>query len=287
MTERGSARIMDYTQSGETTNDTNKGTEMKKSLVMLAAGGLILTLGAGSALADSHEEGGLKPASPIELFACNYLDGKGPADLDNAVDDWNDWADEHGVTEYSAWTLVPYYSSPEQEFDFLWLGGTAKAATLGRIQDMWIAKGTKEQEGFNEVISCNAHANYSTLQIKTPPERENPENIVVSFSDCNTADGVTFDDLVPALMEWAKYREGHGSTSGMWVMFAAYGGGGEEFDFKFVQAWQNLADQGADYDQFNESGWAKGNELFQGRVSCDSSRVYLATNRRMAESDDD
>lgn len=260
---------------------------MKKPLVMLAAGSLIFTLAAGTVLADSHESGELQPASPIELFTCNFADGKGPADLDKAVDDFNDFADERGITEYTAWTLVPYYASTEQEFDILWLGGTAKAATLGRIQDMWLAEGTKEQEGFNEVIPCNAHMNFATLQFKTPPKRENPKNIVVSFSDCNMADGVTFDDLVPSLMEWAKYREDHGSTSGMWVMFPAYGGGGEEFDFKFVAAWQNLAEQGADYDQYNESGWEKGNELFAGKVSCDSARVYLGTNRRMAESSDD
>ena len=260
---------------------------MKKSVFMLAMSGLIVMLGTNIALADSHEEGELKPATPVELFACNYAEGKGPADLDKAVDDFNDWGDKNGITEYTAWTLVPYYASPEQEFDVLWLGGTAKAATLGRIQDMWLAGGTKEQEGFAEVIPCNAHTNFATLQFKAPPKRENPKNIVISFTDCNTAEGVTFDDLVPSLMEWAKYREDHGSTSGMWVMFPAYGGGGEEFDFKFVASWQNLEEQGADYDQYNESGWQKGNELFAGKVSCDSARVYLATNRRMAEADED
>lgn len=260
---------------------------MKNSLVLLATSGLVFAFGASTTLADSHEGEGLKPASPVEIFTCNYAEGKGPADLDKAVDDFNEFADKRDITEYSAWTLVPYYASAEQEFDILWLGGAAKAATLGRIQDQWLAEGTKEQEGFNEVIPCNAHMNFSTLQIKTPPKRENPNNIVVSFSDCNTAEGVTFEDLVPSLMEWAKYREGHGSTAGMWVMFPAYGGGNEDFDFKWVAAWQNLAEQGADYDQFNEGGWEKGNELFQGKVSCDSSRVYLATNRRMAESSDD
>lgn len=260
---------------------------MKKILIMLAFGGLVCIAGAGSALADSHVEGELKPASPLELFACTYNEGKGPADLDQAAAAWNAWADKHDLNGYSAWTLVPYYSGPEQEFDALWIGGSSKAATLGAAQDLWLATGSKEMQGFNDVWTCDAHANYATLQFKKPPERENPNNAVVSFTDCNMAEGVVFDDLVPSLMEWAAYREGHGSTSGMWVLFPAYGGGGEAFDFKFVAAWQNLAEQGADYDQYNESGWKKGNELFQGKVSCDSSRVYLATNRRMAESGDD
>ena len=260
---------------------------LKKTLIMLATSGLICTLGAGNSFADSHGEGELKPASPIELYACSYKDGKGPADLDKAVAAWNAWADKHQLNAYSAWTLVPYYSGPEQEFDVIWLGGSSKAAELGRAQDLWLATGGNEMQGFNDVWSCDTHANFATLQFKKPLERENPNSVVLSFTDCSMADGVVFDDLVPSLMEWSKYREGHGSTSGMWVLFPAYGGGGEAFDFKFVASWQNLQEQGADYDQYNESGWQKGNELFAGKVDCDSSRVYLATNRRMAESSDD
>ena len=259
---------------------------MTRHVITAAVTAATVVIAAGAAFADSHEGDGLSPASPIELFACSYADGKGPKDLDGAVKDFNAWADRHDVTEYTAWTLEPYYASPEQEFDLIWLGGTEKAAVLGAIQDEWLATGTKEAEQFNEVIPCDTHANFASLQFKKPPERENPANVVVSFTDCTLADGVSFDDLVPSLMEWSSYREGHGSTAGMWVLFPAYGGGGEEYDFKFVQSWQNLAEQGADYDQYNESGWQKGNELFAGKVSCDSSRVYLATNRRMAEDDE-
>lgn len=260
---------------------------MKKIMMVLATGGLICAFSTGAALADSHEEGEFEPISPIELFACSYNEGKGPADLDQAINGWQEWADKHDQTHYTAWTLVPYYSSPEQEFDVLWLGSAPDATSLGRGQDLWLATGREEAQGFNEVLDCSAHSNFATMQFKKPPKRENPANIVVSFSDCNMADGVVFDDLVPSLTEWSKYRESHGSTSGMWVLFPAYGGGGEDFDFKFVASWQNLEEQGADYDQYNVDGWKKGNELFRGKLDCDSSRVYLGTNHRMATSEDD
>ncbi len=260
---------------------------MRKLIAALVAAGCYLCL--GTAMADSHAGDGEEAnvAAPVEAFSCRYNEGKGPADLDKATKDFNDWADKQGIDDYSAWTLVPHYFSANQEFDVLWLGASPKAKALGRIQDMWRTTGSEAAQGFAEVITCDGHSAFAALQMKQPPERDDPSTLVVSFSDCNTADGVTFDDLVPSMMEWAKYREGHGSTAGMWVMFPAYGGGGEEFDFKWVAAWQNLAEQGADYDQYSETGWEKGNELFQGKVSCDSSRVYLATNRRMAESSDD
>lgn len=260
---------------------------MKKTLLTLAASSLVFTLGAGSALADSHEGDGLEPASPLELYACKYNEGMGPADLPKAAAAFNAWADEHKLTDYAAWTLVPFYFSPEQEFDVLWLGGSQKAAALGRAQDLWLSTGGEAAAGFNDLWTCEAHANFATLKIKSPPERENPKNVVVSFSDCNMADDMAFDDLVPSLQEWADYRDSHGSTSGMWILFPAYGGGNEDFDFKFVAAWQNLEDQGTDYDHYNEKGWQKANELFRDKVSCDSSRVYLATNQRSPDSGDD
>ena len=260
---------------------------MKKLMTALVAGSLALS--AGAVLADSHEGEAEEPnvAAPVETFACRYNEGKGPADLDKAVNKFNAWADKNGIEDYSAWTLVPYYFSPNQEFDVLWLGASPKARTLGRIQDTWLATGGKEQEAFNDVISCDGHGSMAALQMKAPPERDDPSRLVVTFSDCNISEGATFDDLYNPLMEWGKYMGEHGSKAGMWVFFSAYGGGGEEFDFKWVSAHQNLEDMGADWDHYSESGWQKGNELFVGKLECDSSRAYIATTRRMGKSADE
>jgi len=259
---------------------------MKSVLSAIVSGGLVLCF--GSVLADSHEAAADEPnvASPVEMFACKYNKGKGPADLDAAVKTFNAWADKNGVDDYFAWTLVPYYSSPEQDFDVIWLGGSKKARTLGKVQDTWIAKGGKAQQGFNDVWTCDTHAAYSSLRMKVPPTRTVPGNVVISFSDCNTAEDSSFDTLYEPLIEWGKYREGHGSTAGMWIFFPSFGGGGDDFEFKFVSAYQNLEELGADWDQMNESGWQKVNELFAGKLSCDASRTYLATNRRAGGSDD-
>ena len=260
---------------------------MKRLLTALVSCSLLLSAGIG--IADEHEGEAdeANVATPVEMFACKYNEGKGPADLDAATKKWNAWADRNGVDDYSAWTLVPYYSGPDQDFDVLWLGGSDNAKTLGRVQDTWLATGSKEAEGFAEVVSCDMHAAFAVLRMKKPPERENPSNIVISFSDCSTAEDVTFDDLYMPIIEWGKYKGEHGSTAGMWVFFPSYGGGGEDFDFKWVTAYQNLEDMGADWDQFSESGWKKAGELFAGKLQCDSSRSYLATNRRMAAQDDE
>ena len=261
---------------------------MKSVLSAIVSGGLLLCF--GSVFADSHEgeEGEANVAYPMEMFACTYNDGKGPADLDAATRDFNAWADKQGIDDYSAWTLVPYYFSDEQEFDVLWFGAADKAKALGRVQDSWIATGAKEAEGFADVMICDAHSAFSVLRMKESPAREGDSgDLVVTFSDCNTADGVTFDDLYNPMIEWGKYGAENGSKAGHWVFFPAYGGGKETFDFKWVEAYESLEDLGVDWDQFNESGWQKANELFQGKLDCDSSRTYLATSRRQASNDDD
>lgn len=251
---------------------------MKRVLISIVSGCLVIF--AGIAQADEHE--GPAPANPVELFTCKFNDGMGMADLEAPIKKFNAFADKRDWTEYTAWTLTKYYGGPAQDFDFLWVGFTGSAQVMGRMQDQWVAEGAKVQEAFDEVSPCDTHVNVASLTIKAPPEREQADKLVVSFSDCSVSDGVTMDDVMPGLMEWGKYREGHGSKAGMWVWFPAYGQGGEDFDFKFITAHENLEDQGADWDQYSAEGWQKAGKLFAGKLHCDSSRVYLASSVRRA-----
>jgi hypothetical protein len=224
---------------------------MKRLLCVLVPVALMLPYGV--AVADNHEgDEDANVASPMEMYACTYNDGKGPADLDDAIEKFNDWADDQEIEDYSAWTLVPFYSSAEQEFDVLWFGAADTARALGRVQDVWLSTGSEQ----------------------------------AAFSDCSVAEGMTFDDLYGPLREWGKYKAEHGSTAGQWVFFPSFGGGNEDFDFKWVTTASSFEALGADWDQFNESGWEKANEMFRGKVSCDSSRAYVATTRRSGADDD-
>jgi len=142
------------------------------------------------------------------------------------------------------------------------------------------------QAEFDSVTPCNAHSMFAAVNVKKPPERGDPSSVVISFSDCSVGDGKSMaDDVFPALNAWGEFRSSHGSTAGMWVFFPVYGGGGEEYDFKAVTSNSNHAAAGADFDNYDP---AKAREIFpRGMLDCDSSRSYIATNRRMAESDDE
>jgi len=257
---------------------------MKRYLITLATGGFVLAVGLNNAVAqDDDDDGG---AVPVEIYTCNYADGKGPADLDKVVANWSKWADDQETNNYSAWTMTPFYSSPEQEFDVIWMGVTETGQEMGAAQDDWLANGGDVAAEFDSVSPCNAHSMFAAVQIKDPPDREDPSSVVISFSDCTIGDGHSFSEAVmPALQSWSEFRSGHGSTAGMWVFFPVYGGGGEEYDFKWVVSHGNHADAGSDFDNYDP---AKASEIFpSGMLDCDSARAYNATNRRMAESDDE
>ena len=160
---------------------------------------------------------------------------------------------------------------------------------MGAGQDDYLANGTEIAAGFAEVVTCAAHVNFAAVEFKAPPEREDPsDNIVISFSDCNIAEGKSFDDdVAPAIRAWAEYRTEQGSEAGRWVLFPAYGGGGEEFAYKSVTAHQNHEAKGVDWDAYSAGGYKKAQEIFRGVSNCDSSRVYNATNRRRAVDDEE
>jgi len=256
---------------------------MKKFLLTLLTGGLVFATGINTAIAQDDDDS----ASPLEIYTCSYADGKGAADLDKVVAKWNKWADDQGMTDYSAWTMTPFFSSSEQDFDVIWLGATETGKSMGAAQDMWLAHGGTLADDFNSVIPCDSHSMSAVMQFKAPPKREDPpSNFVLDFSDCTIGDGMHFStDVAPALKAWSALREEQGSTAGMWVLFPVYGGGGEEFDFKFVVSHGNYSAMGADFDSYDS---VKAREIFPyGMLDCDSSRSYIVTNRRTAESADE
>lgn len=73
---------------------------MSKTLYLVASS--IPVLCAGTAFADMHENEGPDPATPIEMFACNFKDGKDMDDVQAVVDDWNKRAERQDIYDYTA-----------------------------------------------------------------------------------------------------------------------------------------------------------------------------------------
>jgi hypothetical protein len=259
---------------------TIRNKNMKKTLISSVLTGLFYLAGFGTIAA--QDDGML--VIPVELFACSYNEQKGPDDLDKVIDNWNAWADRQGIDDYAAWTLTPYYFGQEQEFDVIWVGAGKDAVALGKAQDSYLSKNEGLEDQFNEVISCDAHTNMASLNYKAPPKGATPANSIMTFSDCKYKEGATFAALSAAMGDWSQHLSDAGSKAGIWHWYPMYGGGGEEFSFKWIEAFKNFAELGVDYESFgNGGGYATSGRLFGHLLSCDSSRAYLAQSRRFVQ----
>jgi len=253
---------------------------MKKLLLTISTAGLLMIIGMGSSVA---QDDGMV-VIPVELFACSYNDRKDSDDLDDVIDKWNAHMDKNGTDSYAAWTLTPDYYGPDQEFDVIWMGAAKNAIAMGEGHDAWLADNDGIADEFAEVLTCNSHSNFASINHKALPDGSTPGSSVLTFSDCSYKEGATFAAVGAATAKWSEYLTDAGSTAGIFHWYPVYGGGGEEFTFKWLEAFTNHAELGADYERYgNGRGFETRGNLLRHLLSCDSARVYNARNRRSAQ----
>lgn len=252
---------------------------MKKTLFAMLTMSLVTIVGTGTAAAQEFAS----KVIPVEMYACTYNDRKGPEDLEKFASDWNEWADSTGMDTYAAWTLTPFYTGPSQEFDFLWIGAGTSGAALGAGQEEWLTNPGGLLDDANENWSCAVHNQFASLNYKAVPSGDQPENAVLTFSDCSMKKGASFNGLGAAMRSWSQAMTDAGSPAAIFHWYPVHGGGGDEFDFKWLQAHESLSAMGAEFDRMAGGMVFQRNQLLSHLVDCDASRVYLAKTRRTAQ----
>jgi hypothetical protein len=247
---------------------------MKKLLVAVC---LTPLLWSGIAQAQQGDDPSL---IAVELYGCNYAEGKGPKDLDKVVGKWNKWSDANSRVPYNAWTLTPMFRTGEQTLDVGWLGVWQNGADMGRGTQEWLGQ-TGMQAEFDSVIPCNSHGAYTTANVKPPGKNWPTPSGVTVFADCTVAEGKNLEDAMAVHNAWAQHLTSKGSTASMWIFFPAFGGNDVTGDYKVVNGYDDYTAWGKDYNDYtNGGGWRKARELMAGVLSCDSPRVYTTTLRR-------
>jgi hypothetical protein len=246
---------------------------MKKKLTVPVS--LLLLVGWGAASAQDEQAAG-PTAHPVETYTCKYNEGKGPADLDKVLVEWNAWMDKHGVKDYFGAVITPYYSG-DFAFDVGWLGVWPDGNAMGKLSELWTTKGSDMAEKINSVVHCESHSNFISLTVKEPPRGGDPsdKSFILSFSNCSMKEGKTFDDFMAAQQAWNAYADANGFVGGAWVMFPLYGETDNDYAFKFVESSPDFVAFGADYQRFSEGAWRKAEELYAPVVDCDHGRVYI------------
>ncbi len=257
---------------------------MNRILTTLSTTAAILAIGSSTAIAEHHEDG--FKVIPVDMYACSYKDQTGPDDLDAYVKNFNKWADDKGMDDVSVWTLTPYYFGPgdNSTFDFIWMIAGKSAAALGKTHDTWLAENDGLQEEADKFADCIGHSNFASVNHKPTPAGKTPEDSVLTFSDCNYDEGATFEGLSAAMGAWSKHLGDNGSEAGIFHWYPVYGGGGEKFDFKWIEAHRDFEAMGGDYDDYATGrGFETYGELVRPLVTCDAARVYRATSQRFTQ----
>ena len=213
--------------------------------------------------------------NPLEVYTCNYLDGKDRGDLDKVIDRWNTWTDANDPAPYTAWVLTPVFFGPEITFDLVWMGAWPTNAAMGKSLQTWQDKGSKMNGEFFNVFSCDQHSSMAVLPMQPPAEPL--ETALVRFMDCSVAEGKSPQEAVQAHAMFKKYMMSKGSDSGGWIFFPGMGSGKIDFDYKLVLANADYASLAKDSEIIaNGGGWMEAAKTFKDVAQCDSPRLYKA-----------
>jgi hypothetical protein len=239
-----------------------------------------------SQLVGAQEAGGRSESGPVELFACEFVDGKGMEDLSKANERFNKWADKNDMT-YSAWVLFPQFRSSGIEMDFLWVGSWENGAGMGSGLDAWmkeVKEDTELAQGYADVMDCSAgHVLMSSVEINAPDGP--PVDGIVWFSQCSLADGKTGMDALAAHGKAADALGGMGISSSSWAFFPALGLPDAQYDYLQVVAHKSYAHLGDNYDKYYmQGGLQKARAILEGVSQCKSPNLFDAVTVRSPES---
>lgn len=247
---------------------------MKRVLTAVAALCSILAMNTAAA-----QDGSEPPSfSPLELFVCNYRDGQDQGDFDKAVEELQDWQNANG-DPYSAWRLFPYYTGPNLNPDFVYIGSWPSGSAMGTDMQKFMASGADANETWNEAVECNVSGMFASHNVKAPPENVDAGNFTLTVADCKVAHHRSTGDAIAAMRRWGSFRADNDSPGGMWLWIPVYGGNGggdgEDLAFKVVHGFSGFESLGNYWSWYVDNmAYEKWGDLTDGLLSCDTARLY-------------
>jgi hypothetical protein len=229
----------------------------------------------GIAASNAQEGRDPEAAVPVELFACEWREGKGMDDLLEVAEGFKQWADEHD-SGYSAWVITPQFLASENPLQVGWIGAWTSGDDMGKGMDAWRSEGREAAAAFDKVVDCSsAHALMASYQVHAPEGP--PEDGIVWFSSCTLAEGSKLERAIEAHGKTAAMMQEMGGKASSWVFVPALGAGDIDFDYYSVVSHDSYADLGSNFERyFNQGAGMKASANLQGVASCDSPRLYDA-----------
>lgn len=101
----------------------------------------------------------LAQAQPYEFLACNFVEGKGMADLDKWIADFTKVANKMENRRYTATILTAQFAEEDQP-DFFWMGMWPDAAMMGASLKEYFedGAGAEIETAFGEIAVCRGNS---------------------------------------------------------------------------------------------------------------------------------
>ena len=243
---------------------------MKKQLVAVAMTACTLLMGVGVA---SAQDGEVPQFRPVELWACNYRDGKDQEDFDDALEKL---VEATGDDPYAAFQLTPNFRGPDQAFDLIYIGVWESGTSWGRDSVAYAERGVDADEAWEETLDCPVSVIFASMRIQADGgEPDESGDFVLAISDCNVAHGSSTGQALGAVQRFNDYQVANGSTVGKIAWFPVYGGGNAEFDFKLLNVYSGPQQVGDAFQWFiDNQAYLVQEDMMEGLLSCDVARLY-------------
>jgi len=259
---------------------------MKTSQLFSAIAATVAILGTSNVIAQPPQQQQQQqqgPAAVVELLACTFNNGKNLGYLPAASSRYNTWADQNGVTDYTAATLTPYAFSDQVSYDVIWLGAWPNGAAMAADEAKWFATGAQTLAALQAVTDCGTHALFAAIPIHAPAGPPPERNGITMFQDCKIREGRTPPEAIAAVRQWTDYMAGRGSAGFDAILFPLAGKSSEaDYAFKHVHGFGSIEEFGRGIDLFTTGGVQMQNEILGRVIACDSPRIYATERVRQA-----
>lgn len=217
------------------------------------------------------------PASnPVEMFTCDFRDGKGPDDLTAVSKKFAKWSKANDG-EYSAWIMYPAIKATAEGFDVAWLGAWPSGASMGKGMSAYTSSDHGLDKEFGKVIDCSdGHSMVVSYPVNT--KNWSTSDSLVSFSSCTLVEGKTGADATAAHKQISDMMMAKGSKAASWMFWPALGWGEVELDYYSVVAYSGYDELGAAWDRYMTGDTMQQvTAIGDAAADCDSPRVYSTT----------
>ena len=210
----------------------------------------------------------------VEVFGCDFAEGKDIDDLLEVADKWNKWASKNNSQPYSGYVLQPYYYD-DLDDETYWVGFSPSLAAQGIVQSEWMSKGAKLQQEFDSVTPCKSHLQLAWTRVFDETESPSSQG-VVDFAGCAMLPDGSQEKLASADAKMNAFNAEIGSAVRIYRWYPMQGANADTPEFYQAQWYDSLEAKGAIADSFITNGGVQmQNALYADLMRCEAGPSFL------------